>query len=196
MMLVPSHSIMGTFHERLPGYGFLAQAVEADVAMQVASMIVAVRMRDDQRLMTGKELLGKLNSNGLHSFGGQAVFIAVAWVEADNVVMRFHIFALLILLILVIQLMALCIEGERIAVQPCLNVLPAHNHLPLVIQDWFASNRVMLKQQVSLDFAIVTVPDCDMLQNSYGTHHPYVRHHTSSYRAKKDSQSAAFLFLV
>ena len=96
--------------------------------------------------MAGKKLLCKLNSNGLHSFRCQAVLIAVTWVEADDVVMRFDVFALLILLILVIQLMALCIEGERIAVQPCLNVLPAHDHLTLSIQDWFASNRVMLKQ--------------------------------------------------
>ena len=87
MVLVPSNRVMWAFHEWLPGYSFLAQAVETDVTVKVAGMIVAIRMGNDQGLMAGKKLLCKLNSNGLHSFGCQAVLIAVTRVEADDVVM-------------------------------------------------------------------------------------------------------------
>ena len=50
-MLVPSLRVDRALHEIIPGHSRLAQAVQDDMAMQVAGVVVAVRVRDDQRLM-------------------------------------------------------------------------------------------------------------------------------------------------
>ena len=65
-------------HEIIPGHGKFAQVVQNDMAMQVASVVVAVRVRDDQRLMPGKKAVGKLHANRLRLFRRQAVIRPVA----------------------------------------------------------------------------------------------------------------------
>ena len=86
----------------LPRNSLLAKTVNADVAMKVAGMVVTIRMRDDQGLMAGKEFLGKLHANGLYTFGCQAILITITGIKANDIVMRFHIFLLKILMELLV----------------------------------------------------------------------------------------------
>ena len=88
MMLIPCLRVDWALHEIIPGHGKFAQAVQDDMAMQVASVVVAVRVRDNQRLMPGKKAVGKLHANRLRLLRRQAVIRHVARVEADDVVMR------------------------------------------------------------------------------------------------------------
>ena len=107
MVLITCKSVVWSFHKGLPGYSIFTHTIEADVAMQVACMIVTICMRDDQRLMTGKEFLGKLHSNGLYSFGGQTIFVTVAGIKADYIVMRLHIILMRVLMELLVDFVAL-----------------------------------------------------------------------------------------
>ena len=88
IMLVPSLRIDRALHEIIPRHGGLAQAVQDDMAMQVAGVVVSVRVCDGQRLMPREKAVGKLHANRLRLIRRQAVIRHVARVEADDVVMR------------------------------------------------------------------------------------------------------------
>ena len=67
--------------------------------MDVAGLVMPVRMGADDRLMTGKLLSAKLLAKLLRLVHGQPVVRAVPWVKADDVMVALDILALLILAI-------------------------------------------------------------------------------------------------
>ena len=88
MVFISRLRVDWALHEIIPRHGGLAQAVQDDMAMQVAGVVVAVRVRDGQHLMPREKAVGKLHANRLRPFQRQAVIRHVARVEADDVVMR------------------------------------------------------------------------------------------------------------
>ena len=67
--------------------------------MDVAGLVMPVRVGADDRLMTGKLLPAKPLAKLLRLIYGQPVVRAVPWVKADDVVMALDVLALLILAI-------------------------------------------------------------------------------------------------
>ena len=67
--------------------------------MDVAGLVMPVRVGADDRLMTGKLLPAKPFAKLLRLVHGQPVVRAVPWVKADDVMVAFDILALLILAI-------------------------------------------------------------------------------------------------
>lgn len=65
VMLVSSAGIAFPFHEVLPFYIFFADAVENDVDVDVAGMVVAVFVGADQSLVSGEVLFRVIHTDGL-----------------------------------------------------------------------------------------------------------------------------------
>ena len=78
---------------------FDPQTVDDDMHMDVAGLVMPVRVGADDRLMTGKLLSAKLLAKLLRLVHGQPVVRTVPRVKADNVMVALDILALLILAI-------------------------------------------------------------------------------------------------
>ena len=70
---------------------FDPQTVDDNMHMDVAGLVMPVRMGADDRLMTGKLLSAKLLAKLLRLVHGQPVVRAVPWVKADDGVMALDI---------------------------------------------------------------------------------------------------------
>ena len=64
--------------------------------MDIAAVIVSVRVGADNGLVSGKLFPAKFLAQRLRPVYGQAVVYCVPWVKADNVVVAFHIFPFLV----------------------------------------------------------------------------------------------------
>ena len=69
MVLIPACASIGRSMKSSHGTVEFAQAVQDDMAMQVAGVVVAVRVRDGQRLMPREKAVGKLHANRLRLSG-------------------------------------------------------------------------------------------------------------------------------
>ena len=65
--------------------------------MDIAAVVVSVRVGADNGLVSGKLLPAKFLAQRLRPVYGQTVVHRVPWVKADNVVVAFYIFPLLVL---------------------------------------------------------------------------------------------------
>lgn len=65
--------------------------------MGIAAVVVSVRVGADNGLVSGKLLPAKFLAQRLRPVYGQTVVHRVPWVKADNVVVAFYIFPLLVL---------------------------------------------------------------------------------------------------
>ena len=70
---------------------FDPQTVDDDMHMDVAGLVVPVRVGADDRLMTGKLLPEKPLAKLLRLIHGQPVVRAVPWVKADDVMVALDI---------------------------------------------------------------------------------------------------------
>ena len=71
--------------------GFNPQAVYDDMHMNVARVIVPVRVGADNGLVSGEMLVAKFLAQRLRLINGQTVVRSVPWVKADDIVVGFHI---------------------------------------------------------------------------------------------------------
>ena len=155
-------------HEIIPGHGRLAQAVQNDMAMQVSGVVVAVRVRDNQRLMPGKKAVGKLHANRLRLLRRQAVIRHVARVETDDVVMRLDFPEAAVLSPLPVQFNTFRRKTERVAVDSIHQDSVAGHEPSFIVQYGLARVAFMLKEQVLLHLSVVTVFYGYMLQDRGG----------------------------
>ena len=72
------------------------QGIDNDMHMDIAAVIVSVRVGADNGLVSGKLFPAKFLAQRLRPVYGQAVVYCVPWVKADNVVVAFHIFPFLV----------------------------------------------------------------------------------------------------
>jgi len=96
MMLVAGFGISLPLHEVLHRHIRFSYRIENDMHMDVACGIMTVRVGADDYLMPGKILPGKIHGKRLSQFRGQSVFVPVPRVEADDVMVGFDIFPILI----------------------------------------------------------------------------------------------------
>ena len=98
-MLASGFCVRWSVHVGQQRHIFGPQTVDDDMHMDVAGLVMPVRMGADNRLMTGKLFPAKPLAKLLRLIHGQPVVRAVPWVKADDVVMAFDILVLLILAI-------------------------------------------------------------------------------------------------
>lgn len=163
MVLVPCLAVDGSLHEGLLGHIQFSQAVDYDMYMNVAAAIVTVHMRTDQSLMPRKIRFCIFQSKLLRPFPRQAIFCAVPWVKADDVMMAFDFILVFVFLVLAVQLLAGRIEGIGFTVQAVQIKLIPHDAISVLIKDRSFPKLVMLKNQVLQCSTIVGTLTCDML---------------------------------
>ena len=82
---------------------FNPQTVYDDMHMNVAGVVVSVRVGADNGLVSGEMLSAKFLAQRLRLINGQTVVRSVPWVKADDIVVRLHIFPFLVLAIVAVS---------------------------------------------------------------------------------------------
>ena len=73
MVFVSGTGIAGAFHKWLWFYVVLSQAVDDDMHMDIAALVVSVRVGADKSLMSGKIFAGIFQTKLLRPLPGQTV---------------------------------------------------------------------------------------------------------------------------
>ena len=154
------------------------QAVNDDMHMDIAAVVMAVRVGAYKGLVAGEMLGAKLLAQLLRPVYGQTVVRAVPWVKADDIVVAFHIFPPLVLLIA--EICPHTGNGKILpaAVQRGQPVVLAGDKPAGFIKDGLHGKLVMLKQQVLFGGSVVGVFRVDMLECCQLRHLLSVRLHT------------------
>ena len=163
MVLVPCLAVNGSLHEGLLGHIQFSQAVDYDMYMNVAAAIMTVHVRTDQCLMPRKICFCVFQSKLLCPFPRQAIFCAVPWVKADDVMMAFDFILIFVLLIFAVQLLTGRIEGIGFTVQTVQIKLIPHDAISVLVKDRSFPNLVMLENQILQCSTIIGTLTCDVL---------------------------------
>ena len=178
-VLAPGFCICRSVHVGQQGYFLNPQTVNDDMHMDIAAVVVSVRVGADNGLVSGKLLPAKFLAKRLRPVYGQAVVRCVPWVKADNVVVAFHIFPLLVFPIA--EIGAHTGNGKILAaaVQSGKPIVLAGNKPPGFIKGGAHGKLVMLKGQILLGCAVVGIFRADMFECCQPLHLPFARLQTS-----------------
>ena len=140
------------------------QAVYDNMHMNVAAVVMPVRVGADKGLVAGKMLFTELFPQRLRPVYGQAVVRPVPRVKADDVVVAFHIFPPLVFLIAEIGPHTRNGKILPVAVQRGQPVVLAGDKPAGFIKDGLHGKLVMLKEKILLGGSVVGVFRVDMLE--------------------------------
>ena len=145
--------------------------------MDVAAVVVAVRVGADKRLMAGKVVFAKLFAQLLRPIHRQAVVRPVAGVKGNDVVMAFHIFLFLIFAAAQVcphtgnsEILAAAVEGRNAVILPL-------DQVAALVKNGLHGKLVMLKGKVLFGGSIVRVFRADMLERRQSRHLPFAEVH-------------------
>ena len=138
--------VAGPVHVRPALYFIYPQGVDDDVDVDVAAVVVSVRVGADQGLVFGELLGTEPLPQRLSLVHCQAVIGAIPGVKAENVVMAFYVLSLLVLTIAEIgphtghgEVLPAAVEGGD-------SVVFAGDKPPTFVQNGLAGELVMLKK--------------------------------------------------
>lgn len=139
-----------------------AQGIDDDVYMDVAGMVMSVRVGADKGLMSGKMFLTILHPQFLCFLYGQTVVVGIPVLKTDNVVVALYVLPLAVLFILHIRLQA----GDYKIFLPAIHSLNlvtfTGNHPSGFILYWLHVKFVMLKGQVLFGCSVIGILRADM----------------------------------
>ena len=95
-MFHPCLCIAWPVHIGKEGNIFDAEAVDDDVNMNVAAMVMTIRMSADQSLMSGEMLPAEIGAKLLGFIHCQPIFYSISRIKADDIVVTFHITPLVV----------------------------------------------------------------------------------------------------
>ena len=95
-VLAPGAGVRRSVHVGQQGYFLNPQTVNDDMHMDIAAVVVPVRVGAYQGLVSGEMRLTKSLAQLLRPVNGQAVVCPVPWVKGNDIVVAFHIFPLLV----------------------------------------------------------------------------------------------------
>ena len=164
---------------------FNPQTVYDDMHMNVAGVVVSVRVGADNGLVSGKMLSAKFLAQRLRLINGQTVVRSVPWVKADDIVVRLHIFPFLVLAI--VEIGAHTGNGKIFlaAVQRGKTVVLTGDKLPVFIKGGLHGKLVMLKSKVLLGCSVVGIFRADMFECCQQLHPLSARLQTSRRQGRK-----------
>ena len=133
------------------------QGVDDDMHMDIAAVVMPVRVGAYKGLVAGEMLCAKFLAQFLRPVYGQAVVRPVPWVKADDIVVAFHILPPLIFLIA--EIGAHTRNGKILAaaVQRGQAIILTGDKPAVFIKDGLHSKFVMLKEQVLFGGSVVGV---------------------------------------
>lgn len=121
-----------------------------------------IHVSTDQRLMAGKMLLHKFKSQSLRFLASKIVFVFIARIKTDDIVMGLNFIVSVVFSILVIEHFALKIKGVGIAVYSIHVKFAAEHHVPVFIKKWFQVSFIMLIFQIADCRTVISVFYCDV----------------------------------
>ena len=140
------------------------QGVDDDMHMDIAAVVMPVRVGAYKGLVSGEMLFAELLAQLLRPVYGQAVVCPVPWVKADDIVVAFHIFPFLVFLIAEIgshtgnsEILAPAVKGRNAV------ILPRYQP-PVFIKGGLHGKLVMLKCEIGFRCAIVGIFRADMFE--------------------------------
>ena len=144
-VLAPGFGVRWSVHVGQQGYFLNPQGIDNDMHMNIAAVVVSVRVGAYQGLVSGEMRLTKSLAQFLRPVYGQSVVRPVPWVKGNDVVMAFHIFPLLVFA--VPQIGAHTGNGKILAaaVQRCYSVIVPRHKPPAFIKRGAHGKLVMLK---------------------------------------------------
>ena len=95
-MFAPGTGICRSVHVGQQGYFLNTQRIDNDMNMDIAAVVVSVRVGADNGLVSGEMLGTKFLAQCLRPVYGQAVVRCVPWVKGNDIVVAFHIFPFLV----------------------------------------------------------------------------------------------------
>ena len=184
-MFAPGTGICRSVHVGQQGYFLNTQRIDNDMNMDIAAVVVSVRVGADNGLVSGKLLPAKFLAQRLRPVYGQAVVHRVPWVKADNVVVAFYIFPLLVLPIA--EIGAHTGNGKILvaAVQRGYSVVLPEHEPPVFIKGGLHGKLVMFKGEVLLGCAIIRIFRADMFECCQQRHLPFAGLQTSRQQGQK-----------
>ena len=153
--------------------------------MDISAVVMSVRVGADNGLVSGKLFPAKFLAQRLRPVYGQAVVYCVPWVKADNVVVAFHIFPLLVFPIAEIGAHTGNSKILAAAVQRCYSVVLPEHEPPAFIKGGLHGKLVMFKGEVLLGCTVVRIFRADMLECCQQRHLPFARLQTSRRQGRK-----------
>ena len=130
--------------------------------MDVATAIMSIRVSTDQCLMAGKMILHKFKSQGLCFLASKMVFVFIARIKTDDIVMGLDFVVSVVFSILVIEHFALKIKGVGIAVYSIHVKFAAEHHVPVFIKDRNQMKFIMLVFQIVDGTPVIGIFTCDV----------------------------------
>lgn len=130
--------------------------------MDVATAVMSIHVSTDQRLMAGKMLLHKFKSQSLRFLASKIVFVFIARIKTDDIVMGLNFIVSVVFSILVIEHFAFKIKGVGIAVYSIHVKFAAEHHVPVFIKKWFQVSFIMLIFQIADCCTVISVFYCDV----------------------------------
>ena len=95
-VLAPGFCICRSVHVGQQGYFLNPQTVNDDMHMDIAAVVVSVRVGADNGLVSGEVCFTKSLAQLLRPVNGQSVVCPVPWVKGNDIVVAFHIFPFLV----------------------------------------------------------------------------------------------------
>ena len=149
-----------------------AQRVDDNVDVKVSTVVVAVRVGADQRLVAGELRFGKLHSQRLGAIHGEAGVLLVTGIKADDIVVALDVLPLLVFAKAEIgshtrdgEVLLAAVEAGEAVVRP--------GHQPsLFIPDGLVGELVVGVEQVGFGGAVVGVLRGDMFERCQRHHLP------------------------
>ena len=156
--------------------------------MDIAAVVVSVRVGADNGLVSGEMLGTKFLAQCLRPVYGQAVVRCVPWVKGNDIVVAFHIFPFLVLA--VSEICPHTGNGKIFlaAVQRGYSVILPEYEPPGFVKGGLHGKLVMLKGEVLLGCTVVRIFRADMLECCQQRHLPFCK--TSNFKAARSEMAA------
>ncbi len=184
-VFAPGAGVCRSVHVRQERNFLYPQRIDNDMHMDIAAVVVSVRVGADNGLVSGKLLPAKFLAQRLRPVYGQTVVHRVPWVKADNVVVAFYIFPLLVLPIA--EIGAHTGNGKILvaAVQRGYSIVLSEHEPPVFIKGGLHGKLVMFKGEVLLGCAIIRIFRADMFECCQQRHLPFAGLQTSRQQGQK-----------
>ena len=144
-VFAPGAGVCRSVHVRQERNFLYPQRIDNDMHMDIAAVVVSVRVGADNGLVSGEMLGTKFLAQCLRPVYGQAVVRCVPWVKGNDIVVAFHIFPFLVLT--VSEICPHTGNGKIFlaAVQRCYSVIVPRHKPPGFVKGGLHGKLVMLK---------------------------------------------------
>ena len=176
-MLIARNIIVAAFLIRTECGVLFTNAVDHDMAVDIAGSVMTVFMCADDCLVTGKSFRGKFHSENLSLLGSQSVVTNIFWIEAHNVVMSLDLIEAAVSSEECVCCFAFIIERVRIAVDTTDKIEVSRDLFSVGTEYRLVGKLVVLHRQIICRCIVIRVTNRYVFHCCHGTHLPFLLRH-------------------